>query len=138
VRQDAFPVDAHVVILAPLTARAVLSETGAMRAIRGIRVIGLVLFVYGAVMLALLFSPWKDWALDHSIAELVSYSDRRVDNEVSGSVDDPIAYAGSAVVMFAGLWFGFLVPHTMAKHHAAMVEQAGFADPADPAGPRSS
>lgn len=99
---------------------------------RAMRVIGLVLFVYGAVMLALLFSPWKDWALDHSIAELVSWSDRRVDNQVSGSVDDPLAYAGSAVVMFAGIWFAFVIPRTMRKYQAATAEQAGIADPAGP------
>lgn len=99
---------------------------------RAMRVIGLVLFVYGAVMLALLFSPWKDWALDHSIAELVSWSDRRVDNQVSGSVDDPLAYAGSAVVMFAGIWFAFVIPRTMRKYQAASADPAGVAEPAGP------
>ena len=84
---------------------------------RGLRILGAAMFLYGAVMLALLFSPWKAWALDHSIAEAVSYSDKRVDNQVHGSVDDPIAYAGSAVMMFAGLWFALLVPHVMGKYY---------------------
>lgn len=74
------------------------------------RIIGALMFLYGGVMLALLATPARGWALDHSIAELVSWTDRRVANEVNGSVDMPIAIAGSAVVMFAGAWFAVLVP----------------------------
>lgn len=114
------------------TGSSVVAQTGAMRAIRVMQVIGVVLFAYGAVMLALLFSPWKDWALDHSIAELVSYTDRRVDNQVSGSVDDPLAYAGSAAVMFAGVWFALVIPRTMRKYQATMAQQAGVASPSGP------
>jgi hypothetical protein len=33
-----------------------------------LRVIGTVMVVYGAVMLLLLLTPARDWALDHSIA----------------------------------------------------------------------
>jgi hypothetical protein len=102
--------------------------------VRTIRVIGIVMFLYGAVMLGLLFSPWKDWALDHSIAEVVSTTDRRASNQVSGSVDEPIAIAGSAVVMFAGAWFAFLVPWVMNRHHRSMMEAAGFGDDVSPSG----
>jgi len=87
------------------------------------RILGALMFFYGAVMLLLLFSPWKSWALDHSIAEVVSYSDRRVDNQVNGSVDDPLAYAGSAVLMFAGLWFWILVPRVIGNWQASVREQ---------------
>jgi hypothetical protein len=98
------------------------------------RVIGVVMFVYGAVMLGLLFSPWRDWALDHSIAEVVSTTDRRASNQVSGSVDEPIAIAGSAVVMFAGAWFALVVPWAMERHRRAMLEAAGFGDEVSPSG----
>lgn len=74
------------------------------------RVIGWLMFAYGAVMLILLFTSAKDWALNYSIAALVSRTDRRAGNAIEGPVDEPIAIAGSAVVMFAGLWFALLVP----------------------------
>ena len=82
--------------------------------------------VYGVVMLLLLLTPWRDWALDHSIAEVVSYTDRRANNQVSGSVDAPIAIVGSAVVMFAGAWIGLLVPRVLRRHQQAIAEQAGY------------
>ena len=87
-----------------------------------LRVIGGVMVLYGAVMLVLLATPAQDWALDHSIAELVSYTDRRANNQVSGSVDLPIAVVGSAVVVFAGLWIGLLVPRVMQRHQQAMMD----------------
>ncbi len=90
------------------------------------RVLGLVMFVYGAGMLLLLQTQYRDWALDHSIAEIVSYSDRRVDNQVSGSVDEPIAIAGSAVVMFAGAWFGIYVPWLLNRNRRKQMIAAGF------------
>lgn len=94
-----------------------------MVAVRLMRILGLAMFAYGAIMLALLFSPQKQWALDHSIAEMVSATDRRANNEIDGSVDEPIAYAGSAVMMFAGLWFAFLVPGVIERNHQKMVDQ---------------
>ena len=39
---------------------------------RRLQILGLVMFVYGAVMLALLFTPWEEWAANHSIAAFVS------------------------------------------------------------------
>jgi hypothetical protein len=93
---------------------------------RGIRIIGLLLIVYGVGMFALLYTPWKDWALDHSIASAVAVSDRRVGNEVSTTVDMPIAIAGSAVVTFAGLWMLVLVPWVMNRYRAQM--EAGYAE----------
>jgi len=88
-----------------------------------LRILGLSMFVYGAVMLALLFTPWKEWAANHSIAALVSATDRRVGNGIEGPVDMPMSIAGSAVVMFAGLWIGILVPHLLNKF------RAGYAQP---------
>ena len=67
-------------------------------------------------MLLLLFTPWKEWAANHSIAHLVSRTDRRIDNEVNGSVDMPLSIAGDVVMMFAGLWFAFLVPRQFKKY----------------------
>lgn len=93
------------------------------------RVIGLAMFVYGVVMLALLFTPWRDWALEHSIAKVVSSTDRRANNQVTGSVDEPIAIAGSAVVMFAGVWFGVLVPWVINRNHRRLMAQADLAEP---------
>ena len=82
---------------------------------RTLRIAGLAMFVYGAVMLLLLLTPWREWALEHSIAAVVSRTDRRVGNTVDGPVDLPIALAGSAVVMLAGLWFGLLVPFVIRR-----------------------
>jgi hypothetical protein len=95
------------------------------------------MFAYGAIMLVLLASPWKQWALDHSIAEVVSYSDRRVDNQVSGSVDEPMAIAGSAVVMFAGIWFGLFIPWVLNRNQRKQLIAAGF-DPDEPDEPDGS
>lgn len=87
------------------------------------RVIGLAMFAYGAVMLLLLFTSAKQWALEHSIAALVSRSDRRVGNTVVGVVDEPMAYAGSAVLMFAGLWFGLFVPWLLNRASKKRMEE---------------
>jgi len=95
-----------------------------------LRVLGLVMFAYGAIMLLLLFSPWRDWALEHSIAEVVSTTDRRVGNRVD-TVDEPIAVVGSAVVMFAGAWIGLLVPYVINRSTRKQVEAAGY-DPDAP------
>ncbi len=75
-----------------------------------IRIIGILMAVYAIGMLVLLATPYRDWALEHSIAHLVSTTDRRAGNTVDGAVDMPMAIAGSAVVAFAGLWFAVLVP----------------------------
>ena len=103
----------------------------AVGSITKIRLIGLALFAYGAIMLLLLFSPWRDWALDHSIAEVVSTTDRRVGNRVD-TANEPMAIAGSAVVMFAGAWFGLFVPWLMHRAHRQQLVAAGF-DPDEPA-----
>ena len=84
-----------------------------------LRFLGLAMFIYGAVMLALLFSPWRDWAANHSIAAVVSATDRRVGNTIDQAVDTPISLAGNCVMMFAGLWIGILVPHVIKKSHGA-------------------
>ena len=63
------------------------------------RILGGLLALYGAVMLVLLATPAKQWALEHSIAHLVSRTDRRVNNTVDGAVDMPLALAGSAVLL---------------------------------------
>lgn len=84
------------------------------------RILGGLLALYGAVMLVLLATPAKQWALEHSIAHLVSRTDRRVGNAVDGAVDMPLALAGSAVVLFAGAWFGLFVPRVFRKHEGAM------------------
>ena len=98
------------------------------------RVLGLAMFAYGAGMLILLNTQYRAWALDHSIAEVVSYSDRRVDNQVSGSVDEPIAMVGSAVLMFAGAWFGLFVPWLLDRNTRKQMIAAGF-DPDAPEEP---
>ena len=74
------------------------------------RIVGLAMIAYGALTLVLLQTDHRDWALDHSLAEVVSWSDRRAGNEIEGSVDEPMVIAGSAVLVFAGAWFGLLVP----------------------------
>ena len=87
---------------------------------RTMRIVGLAMIVYGGVMLVLLFTPAREWALEHSIASVVSRTDRRVGNTVSGPVDEPMAIAGSAVLLFAGLWFALLVPYVMKRNKAKM------------------
>ena len=76
------------------------------------------MFLYGAVMLALLVTDWKDWAANHSVAALVSATDRRVGNSIDTAVDMPISIAGDCVMMFAGLWIGLLVPHLLGRFQA--------------------
>jgi H+/Cl- antiporter ClcA len=88
------------------------------------------MFAYGAIMLLLLWSPWRQWALEHSIAEVVSTTDRRVGNRVD-TVDEPIAVVGSAVVMFAGAWIGLLVPYVIDRSMRKQAIAAGF-DPDEP------
>lgn len=95
-----------------------------------LRVLGLAMFAYGAIMLLLLFSPQKQWALEHSIAEVVSTTDRRVGNRVE-TADEPMAIAGSAVVMFAGAWIGILVPFVMNRNTRKQMAAAGY-DPDAP------
>jgi hypothetical protein len=78
-----------------------------------LRILGLAMFLYGAVMLALLFTPWKEWAANHSVASFVSATDRRVGNTINAPVDLPMSIVGDAVMMFAGLWVGLLVPRVL-------------------------
>lgn len=83
-----------------------------------LRIIGFAMFIVGVVMLALLFSPWKDWALNHSIASFVSATDRRANNSIDGQVDMPMALVGNIVFMLTGLWTAVLVPHLLNKFRA--------------------
>lgn len=92
--------------------------------------LGLAMFAYGAIMLVLLQTQYRDWALDHSIAEVVSTTDRRVGNRVD-TADEPMALAGSAVVMFAGAWIGILVPFVMNRSARKQMAAAGY-DPDAP------
>ena len=92
-----------------------------------LRALGLGLVVYGGVMLLLLQTQYRDWALDHAIAEVVSRTDRRVNNTVD-TADEPMAIAGSAVLIFAGLWIGLLVPYVMDRSMRKQLEAAGLAD----------
>ncbi len=81
------------------------------------------MFIYGAVMLELLFTPWKEWALNHSVASLVSATDRRVGNSIDSAVDVPMSIVADVVMMFVGLWTGLLVPRMPNKF------KAGYTDP---------
>ena len=81
--------------------------------------------VYGAVMFALLFTRWEQWAADHSIASFVSATDKRLNNSISTTVDRPISIVGDVVLMVSGLWIGILVPHLLKKF------KAGYQSPAD-------
>lgn len=104
------------------------------------RFLGLALALYGGVWLALLFTPYRQWALEHSIAHVVSRTDRRVGNSVDGAVDMPMAIAGSAVMLFAGLWFGLFLPWVFRRKEAEMLqviqqyqtERTSMAPPTDP------
>lgn len=98
------------------------------------RILGGLLALYGAVMLVLLATPAKQWALEHSIAHLVSRTDRRVNNTVDGAVDMPLALAGSAVLLFAGVWFGLFLPRVFRKHEGAMRAMIEANMPASAAG----
>ena len=89
-----------------------------------LRVFGLILFAAGAIMLLLLLTPWRDWASDHSIIHLISRTNRRVGDEVNGKVDLLLSIVGDVAVMFAGLWFAFLVPRMMQKYAQMAVPPA--------------
>ena len=92
-----------------------------------LRYLGYVLLAYGAVMLILLFTPWKDWAANHSVAHLVSRTDRRYGNTVDDAVDMPLSVAGDVVVMFAGLWFAFYIPRMFQKYGMGLAPAATVA-----------
>jgi hypothetical protein len=99
---------------------------------RSMAIIGWLMFTYGAVMLILLFTPARQWALEHSIAALVSGSDRRANNSVQGPVDEPMAYAGSVVLMIAGLWFALLVPTVIRRSQAKQLAAFDDQNPPNP------
>ncbi|MFN8017106.1 MAG: hypothetical protein U0P45_03185 [Acidimicrobiales bacterium] len=92
-----------------------------------LRLLGLGMVAYGGIMLLLLQTQYRDWALDHSIAEVVSRTDRRVNNTVD-TADEPMAIAGSAVMIFAGLWIGLLVPFVMDRSYRKQMAAAGYLD----------
>ena len=87
-----------------------------------LRFLGLAMFLYGAVMLALLFTPWKEWAANHSIAALVSATDRRTGNTIDTPVDMPMSLVGDCVMIFAGLWVGLLVPRVLKNFKAGYTQ----------------
>jgi hypothetical protein len=89
-----------------------------------LRILGLVMFVAGAVLLILLFTPWKEWAANHSIASFVSATDKRVGNSIDTPVDMPMSIAGDVVMMFAGAWIGLLVPNMLKKFQAGYTQQS--------------
>jgi hypothetical protein len=80
-----------------------------------LRILGALMFLVGATLMILLFTPWKDWALDHSVAAFTSATDRRSGNSIDGPADMPMSIAGNAVLMFTGLWTGILVPRLLTK-----------------------
>ena len=84
-----------------------------------LRILGLALVAWGAVGLLLLATPWRHLALEWSVARLVSLTDVRIGNEIDGGVDVPVAVAGSAAVLFAGLWFALYVPRVIARARGA-------------------
>jgi|GEM_PF-6599352 len=88
-----------------------------------IRLIGAGMFVYGAVNLVLLATPWREWALEHSVAHAVSASDRRAGNGIDGAVNMPMAIAGGVIMTFSGLWFGVFVPWVVERSFRRMREQ---------------
>jgi len=85
------------------------------------------MFLYGAVMLALLFTPWKEWAANHSIASFVSATDQRAGNTINTPVDMPISVVGSCVMMFGGLWVGLLVPRVLKNFKAGYAQTTSAA-----------
>jgi uncharacterized membrane protein YbaN (DUF454 family) len=87
---------------------------------RTMRIIGWLMVAYGAVMLVLLVTPWRQWALEHSIAEMASRTDRRAGNVVD-EADLPMAVVGSIVMLLAGLWFAILVPWVFARNREKMM-----------------
>lgn len=93
-----------------------MGGVGGVRATTVFRVVGLLMLAYGVITLLMLQSSYRDWALEHSLAEFVSRTDRRVGNEIRGGVDAPMAYAGAGVMIFAGLWFGLLIPYVFNKN----------------------
>lgn len=80
-----------------------------------LRIIGALMFVVGTTLLIMLFTPWKDWALNHSVAAFTSATDRRAGNSIDAPVDMPISIAGDVVLMFTGLWTGILMPRMLTK-----------------------
>jgi hypothetical protein len=102
---------------------------------KSFRILGGLLALYGAVMLVLLATPARQWALEHSIAHLVSRTDRRVGNTVDGAIDMPLALAGSAVLLFAGVWFGLYLPRVFRRSEGAMRAVIEANMPPTPAAP---
>jgi hypothetical protein len=90
-------------------------DSARIRRVKRLHLLGLAMFLYGAVMLGLLFSPWKVWAANHSVAAFVSATDKRVGNSIDTPVDMPLSIVGDAVMMFAGLWTGILVPRMLTR-----------------------
>ncbi|HQZ84758.1 MAG TPA: hypothetical protein PLB21_03905 [Actinomycetota bacterium] len=75
---------------------------------------------------------WLGWALEHSIAAVVSRTDGRVGNTVTGALDEPMALAGSAVLLLAGLWFALLVPYVMNRNKAKIAANIAAVSESEP------
>lgn len=105
-----------------------------MAVMKQMKIVGSVLAVYGLTMLVLLVTPAKQWALEHSVAHLVSRTDRRIGNTVDGAVDMPLAIVGSAAVLFAGLWFALFIPRVLARSQGAMRQSIAQQQPQVPVG----
>ena len=89
-----------------------------------LRIIGFLLFIVGGVMLILLYTPHKEWALNHSVASFVAASDRKANNSIDTAVDMPMAVAGDVVLMFTGLWTALLIPHQLNKFRRGREQEA--------------
>lgn len=86
-----------------------------------LRLLGLFLIVVAVGHLALMFSPWREWALNHSLASYFAAADRRAGNSIDGPIDPLMAYVSDGVVIFAGLWIALLVPALLNRHMPTMV-----------------
>ena len=85
-----------------------------------LRLLGLFLIVVAGIHLALMFSPWREWALNHSLVSYTSARSRR-GNSIDGPIDPLMAYVSDGVVVFAGLWIALLVPAVIKRHQHTMV-----------------
>lgn len=94
-----------------------------------LRLIGAVLFVWGALSILALGTSYEWLATDYSIARYASTTDRRAGNTVQ-EVDEPMVIAGGAVAMFTGLWVGLLVPFVLNRNTRRMQAEAGLDDAA--------
>ena len=53
-------------------------------------------------------------------------------NTVTGALDEPMALAGSAVLLLAGLWFALLVPYVMNRNKAKIAANIAAVSESEP------